>query len=106
MRQKDLFCRVFRGVFVMKVVTTRDIKTNPALLYGTGEAKVLMVRNRPRALCFSLQEDEDPVALLDAFQRMRATMALETMRRLSRARGVSDLTDEEIDDEITAYRRR
>lgn len=85
----------------MRILTTSDIKKKPARIFEDTETPcVLMRRKTPSAVCFPLAEGEAPARLIEAVERARAMLALERMRTLAFERGVSTLTEEEIEAEI------
>ncbi len=96
---------LFLGVFCVKMVAIREIKKNPAVLYSDEEYRVLTSNNRPRALCFPLEDFEDIEDIVASFRQAQAMRAVEKIRKSSLERGLQNLSMEEIDAEIQATRK-
>lgn len=91
----------------MKFITVRDIRTSPASIWKQlpEEQQMVITNNgKPIALLTPLTGEtlEDTLA---AVRRARAIDAVRTLRRSAEQRGLSSLTDDEIQAEIDASRR-
>jgi antitoxin (DNA-binding transcriptional repressor) of toxin-antitoxin stability system len=91
----------------MKFITVRDIRTSPASIWKQlpEEQEMVITNNgKPIALLTPLTGEtlEDTLA---AVRRARAIDAVRTLRRSAEQRGLSSLTDDEIQAEIDASRR-
>ena len=90
----------------MKTVTIRDFRTRPKQvreeLSGDGGA-VLTVNGQAFALLIPVDDDNLQDAL-DAFHRSRGLLALQALRRESRARGLDKMSAQEIDELIRETR--
>lgn len=91
----------------MKFITVRDIRTSPATIWKQlpEEQEMVITNNgKPIALLTPLT-GETLEETVSAVRRARAVNAVRTMRRTAEERGLSSMTDEEIQAEIDASRR-
>ena len=67
---------------VLKIVTSRDIKNNPNILFEEGAETVITSRGRPKAVCIALdEEDSDHIEdLLSSLRIVRTKISLEKLR--------------------------
>jgi antitoxin (DNA-binding transcriptional repressor) of toxin-antitoxin stability system len=91
----------------MKFITVRDLRTTPAQIWKElpGEQEIVITNNgKPIALLTPLSgaDMEDTVI---AVRRARAATALGKVRSLAIKKGLSEMTMEQINDEIQAYRK-
>lgn len=68
----------------MKIVTSRDIKNNPNILFDEPAETVITSRGRPKAVCITLDDDEldDIDEFLRALHQARAKRCFEKIRTL------------------------
>ncbi|GEM_PF-2021344 len=66
----------------MKIVTSRDIKNNPNILFEKNSETIITSRGRPRALCICLDEsDSDNIDnIISSIKHARAKISLEKLR--------------------------
>lgn len=91
----------------MKFITVRDIRTSPAAIWKQlpEEQEMVITNNgKPIALLTPLS-DETLEETVSAVRRARAANAVRQMRRIADERGLSSMTEEEIQSEIDAARR-
>lgn len=91
----------------MKFITVRDIRTSPAAIWKQlpEEQEMVITNNgKPIALLTPLS-DETLEETVSAVRRARAANAVRQMRRIADERGLSSMTEEEIESEIDAARR-
>ncbi|TFH05805.1 MAG: type II toxin-antitoxin system Phd/YefM family antitoxin [Spirochaetales bacterium] len=91
----------------MKFITVRDIRTSPAQIWKQlpEEQEMVITNNgKPIALLTPLS-DETLEETLSAIRRARAFNALRQIRRVAREQGLAEMTPEEVQTEIDAYRR-
>ncbi|TVR61652.1 MAG: type II toxin-antitoxin system Phd/YefM family antitoxin [Spirochaetaceae bacterium] len=91
----------------MKFITVRDIRTSPATIWKQlpEEQEMVITNNgKPIALLTPLT-GETLEETVSAVRRARAVNAVRTMRRTAEERGLSSMTDEEIQAEIDESRR-
>ena len=91
----------------MKFITVRDIRTSPATIWKQlpEEQEMVITNNgKPIALLTPLT-GETLEETVSAVRRARAVNAVRSMRRMAEERGLSSMTDEEIQAEIDASRR-
>jgi antitoxin (DNA-binding transcriptional repressor) of toxin-antitoxin stability system len=89
----------------MKFITSREVRSNPARLWevtGSDES-VITVNGKPRAIVVAVGEDLEET--LTAFRRARAFTALEKIRICAGEKGLENLSDQEIDKEISRLRK-
>ncbi len=84
----------------MKMVSVREIKKNPAVLYSGPGYRVLTSNNRPKALCFPLEELDDIEEIVASFRQAQAMRAVERVRSFSVEKELDGMTMEDIDEEI------
>ncbi len=90
-----------------KLISVRQLKLTPGRVWDElGEEEVVVTSNgRPVALLTRV--DQDSLGReLEVRRRARALVALDEIQRASLQHGADRLTDEEIDEEIRAVRRR
>lgn len=90
----------------MRLIAIREVKANPAVLYSDSEYRVLTSNNKPKALCFPLDDTDNIEDIASAFRQARAMMAVERARSFALEKGLADMSMEEIDTEISAARRK
>lgn len=91
----------------MKFITVRDIRTSPAAIWRElpDEQEMVITNNgKPIALLTPLT-GETLEETVSSIRRARAANAVRKMRRIAEDRGLSTMTDEEIQAEIDASRR-
>jgi len=91
----------------MKFITVRDLRTTPAQIWKDlpGEQEIVITNNgKPIALLTPLS-GADIEDTLTAVRRARAATALKQIRDLSAKKGLSEITMEEINQEIQEYRK-
>lgn len=91
----------------MKFITVRDIRTSPAAIWKRlpEEQEMVITNNgKPIALLTPLS-DETLEETVSAVRRARAVNAARKMRRIAEKRGLSSLTEDDIQAEIVAARR-
>ena len=91
----------------MKFITVRDIRTSPAAIWKRlpEEQEMVITNNgKPIALLTPLS-DETLEETVSAVRRARAVNAARRMRHIAEERGLSSLTEEDIQGEIDAARR-
>jgi antitoxin (DNA-binding transcriptional repressor) of toxin-antitoxin stability system len=91
----------------MKFITVRDLRTTPAQIWKDlpGEQEIVITNNgKPIALLTPLS-GADIEDTLTAVRRARAATALKQIRDLSEKKGLSEITMEEINQEIQEYRK-
>ncbi len=68
----------------MKIVTSRDIKNNPNILFDNPSETIITSRGRPRAICITLDADElnDIDDFLSSIHQARAKRSVEKIRDL------------------------
>ncbi len=91
----------------MKFITVRDLRTTPAQVWKDlpGEQEIVITNNgKPIALLTPLS-DTDMEDTVTAVRRARAITALKKIRSSSLKKGLSEMTNEEINKEIQEYRK-
>jgi prevent-host-death family protein len=91
----------------MKFITVRDLRTTPAQVWKElpGEQEIVITNNgKPIALLTPLS-DSDIEDTVTAVRRARAATAVKKMRDLAIKTGRSEMTMEEINEEIKDYRK-
>jgi antitoxin (DNA-binding transcriptional repressor) of toxin-antitoxin stability system len=91
----------------MKFITVRDIRSSPAAIWKRlpEEQEMVITNNgKPIALLTPLS-DETLEETVSAVRRARAVNAARKMRRIAEERGLSSLTEDDIQAEIDAARR-
>ena len=89
----------------MKMVAVREVKKNPAVLYSSPGYRVLTSNNRPKALCFPLEELDDIEEIVASFRQAQAMRAVERVRSFAVEKGLDGMTMGDIDEEIHRTRR-
>jgi antitoxin (DNA-binding transcriptional repressor) of toxin-antitoxin stability system len=89
----------------MRIVTSRDLKNNPAILASEG-ITVVTSKGKPIALCIPLLEGDDVASLSREVLRLRAKKALDRIRAKAEelGPGAADPAGNEILGEISATR--
>ncbi|MDO9549939.1 MAG: hypothetical protein Q7J03_03100 [Methanoregula sp.] len=90
----------------MNFISSREIRSNPARLWevtGTDET-IITVNGKPRAIVLPVGEDLEET--LVTMRRARASSALEKIRIFSREKGLENLSEQEIEAEISLSRKR
>ncbi len=90
----------------MKIIAIREVRKNPAVLYSDSEYRVLTSNNKPKALCFPLDESENIEEIAAAFRQARTMTAVERVRYFALEKELDGLSMEEIDREISAARKK
>ena len=88
----------------MKMVSVQEIKKNPAVLYSGPAYRVLTSNNRPKALCFPLEELDDIEEIVASFRQAQAMRAVERARSFAVEKGLDGMTMEDVDEEIRRTR--
>ncbi len=91
----------------MKFITVRDLRTTPAQVWKDlpEEQEIVITNNgKPIALLTPLS-DADMEDTVSAVRRARAITALKKIQSLSLKKGLSEMTMEEINQEIQEYRK-
>jgi prevent-host-death family protein len=91
----------------MKFITVRDLRTTPAQVWRAlpEEQEIVITNNgKPIALLTPLT-DTDLEDTLASVRRARAINAVKKMQATAVAAGLSDMTMEDVDKEIQAYRK-
>ena len=91
----------------MKFITVRDLRTTPAQVWKElhSEQEIVITNNgKPIALLTPLS-DVDMEDTVGAVRRARAVAALKKVRGLAVKAGLSEMTMDEINQEIQAYRK-
>jgi prevent-host-death family protein len=91
----------------MKFITVRDLRTTPAQVWKDlpAEQEIVITNNgKPIALLTPLS-DTDMEDTVSAVRRARALAALKKMRSSAAKSGASEMTMEEINEEIRQYRK-
>ncbi len=91
----------------MKFITVRDLRTTPAQVWKAlpEEQEIVITNNgKPIALLTPLT-DADLEDTLASVRRARAINAVKKMQATAVAAGLSNMTMEEIDQEIRTYRK-
>jgi len=92
----------------MKFITVRDLRTTPAKIWkDLPEEQEMVITNngKPIALLTPLN-DSDIEDTLSAVRKARAINAVKKMQYSSQKRGLSGISDEEIEKEIKENRKR
>ena len=89
----------------MNIVSVQEIKKNPAVLYSGPGYRVLTSNNRPKALCFPLEELDDIEEIVASFRQAQAMRAVERVRSFAVEKGLDGMTMGDIDEEIHRTRR-
>ena len=90
----------------MNFISSREIRSNPARLWElpANDETVITVNGKPRAIVLAIGDDLEET--LFAMRRARASSALEKIRIFSREKGLEDLSEQEIEAEISHSRKR
>ena len=91
----------------MKFVTVRDLRTTPAQIWKElpGEQEIVITNNgKPIALLTPIS-DTDMEDTVTAVRRARAATALKRIRNVAVKNGLSELTLDNINEEIREYRK-
>lgn len=91
----------------MEIITVRDLRLRPGEIWRRLKDRtefVLTANGRPVAVMIGLDESEDIEGALRDIRRARTQAAVSRMRASAARIGADQLTDEAIDDEITAAR--
>ena len=91
----------------MRFITVRDLRTTPAQVWKAlpEEQEIVITNNgKPIALLTPLT-DTDLEDTLASVRRARAINAVKKMQAAAVEAGLSDMTMDEIDEEIRAYRK-
>ncbi len=91
----------------MKFITVRDLRTTPAQVWKDlpGEQEIVITNNgKPIALLTPLS-DSDMEDTVTAVRRARAVAALKKTRSMALKKGLSEMTMDEINEEIRQYRK-
>jgi alpha-D-ribose 1-methylphosphonate 5-triphosphate synthase subunit PhnG len=92
---------------MVKFVNYRDLRNTPSAVWAAlerNEALAILANGQPRALMLAI-ENGDIESVLELVRRVRAQLALARLRAGAERRGVSTLTDKDIDREVGAARR-
>jgi PHD/YefM family antitoxin component YafN of YafNO toxin-antitoxin module len=91
----------------MDFVAVKDLKAPAKLRKRLNDAKTLIVTNngKPMAIMLPVADGKELELTLEAISRARFDIALRQMRATARQNGTSEMTLEEINEEIAAARR-
>ena len=92
----------------MKFITVRDIRTSPAQIWKQlpDEQEMVITSNgKPIALLTPLS-DENLEETVKAVRKARAINSVRAMQEISMKSGSSELSNDEIENEITEYRNK
>ncbi|NQT59536.1 MAG: type II toxin-antitoxin system prevent-host-death family antitoxin [Bacteroidetes bacterium] len=92
----------------MKFITVRDIRTSPAQIWKQlpDEQEIVITNNgKPIALLTPLS-DENLEETVKAVRKARAINSVRAMQEISMKSGNSELSNDEIENEITEYRKK
>ena len=92
----------------MKFITVRDIRTSPAQIWKQlpDEQEMVITNNgKPIALLTPLS-DENLEETVKAVRKARAINSVRAMQEISMKSGSSELSNDEIENEITEYRKK
>jgi antitoxin (DNA-binding transcriptional repressor) of toxin-antitoxin stability system len=91
----------------MKFISVRELRGQGSTLQRTvAEESITLTSNgKPFALMLGIREGDDPAELERIIRKARAEWALSRIRGRAQRTGVSNLSMEEIDEEIAAARR-
>ena len=87
----------------MKFISSREIRSNPARLWElpAHDEAVITVNGKPRAIVLPIGNNLEET--LSIVRRARASAALEKIRISSREKGLDNLSEQEIDAEISRH---
>ena len=87
----------------MKFISSREIRSNPACLWELPaiDETVITVNGKPRAIVRAVGDNFEET--LSIMRRARASAALEKIRISSREKGLDNLSEQEIDAEISRH---
>jgi hypothetical protein len=91
----------------MKFISVRDLRGQGSMLQRTvAEESITLTSNgKPFALMLGIGEGDDPAELERVIRKARAEWALSRIRSRAQRSGMSNLSMEDIDEEIAAARR-
>lgn len=92
----------------MELVTVRDLRIRPGDVWRRlrdHHDVVITSNGRPIAVMVEVAEGSDIDDTLAALRRIRAQSAVSRMRRTAAAKGLDQLTSDDVDAEIAATRR-
>jgi len=90
----------------MKFISSRDIKTNPSILWKDldKESMIITVNGKPKGIVIEAVEPID--LLLSIIRQVKAQTAVEKLRISALENGLDHLTDQEIQYEIKEARNQ
>jgi hypothetical protein len=90
----------------MKFISSREIRSNPARLWELpiNDEAVITVNGKPRAIVLAV--GDDLVETLFTMRRARISAAVEKIRITSWEKGLENLSEQEIEAEISHSRKR
>ncbi|MDP2797229.1 MAG: hypothetical protein Q8N94_06945 [Methanoregula sp.] len=90
----------------MKFISSREIRSNPARLWElpAHDEAVITVNGKPRAIVLAVGDDLEET--LSTMRRARVSAALEKIRISSREKGLDNMSEQEIEAEISHSRKR
>jgi prevent-host-death family protein len=91
----------------MKFITVRDLRTSPAQVWKqlSDEQELVITNNGKPIALLTPTSDTDLEDNLAAVRRARAISAVSKMQKLSKQKGTSTLSQDEINKEISATRK-
>ena len=91
----------------MKFVTVRDLRTSPAQVWKAlpGEQQIVITNNGKPIALLTPVSDATLEETVSAVRRARAMQAVRRAQASAAKRGLSDLTTDEINEEIRAARK-
>jgi prevent-host-death family protein len=92
----------------MKIISDREFRNEPGKVRKelAGQNVVMTSRGRPYAVLLPVEEPEKLEEVLELADRLKAQMALSSVRGKSRDAGLDKLKPEDIDREIEQVRKQ
>lgn len=92
----------------MKIVSDREFRNRPGKFRRelAGQDIVMTSRGKPYAVMLPIDQDTDVGTVLELAARIRAQMALSSVRQKAAEKGMETLPEEAIDSEIRAVREK
>lgn len=92
----------------MKIISDREFRNEPGKVRKelAGQNVVMTSRGRPYAVLLPVEEPEKLEEVLELADRLKAQMALSSVRGKSRDAGLDKLKSEDIDREIEQVRKQ
>lgn len=92
----------------MKIISDREFRNNPGKIRRELDSQevIMTSRGKPYALLLPLDNPENLEEILEMAARLKAQMALSSVRKKAAAAGLDQLPASEIDEEIKAVRSK